>query len=84
MGLRRQLPTDGDVDVPDHLRSETRAELDAGGAIEAEHGDVSDTGSGGERQVQPDVVALGRRVIAEDRALLDRLAAYDRSDDPGR
>ena len=84
MGLRRQLPTDGDMDVPDHLRSETRAEPDAGGVIEAEPGDVSDTGSGGERQVRPDLVALGREGIAEDRALLDRLAPYDRGDDPGR
>ncbi len=84
MEPRRQLPTDGDVDAPDRLRSETHAKPDAGGAIEAEHGDVSETGSGGERQVRPDVVALGRAVITQDRRLLDRLAAYDRGDDPER
>ncbi len=84
MALRRQPPADNDVDTPDHLRSETCAEPDAGGAIEAEHGNVSEAGSGGERQVRPDVVALGREVIAQDRHLLDRLAAYDRGDEPGR
>ena len=70
--------------VPDRLRSDARREPDAAGAIEAEHGNASETGSGRERQVRPDVVALGQQVIAQDRHLLDRLAAYDRGDDPGR
>ena len=84
MAPRRQLPTDSDVDAPNRLQSETRAEPDAAGAIGAEHGNASETGSGRERQVRPDVVALGREVIAQDRHLLDRLAAYDRGDEPGR
>jgi len=84
MAPRRQLPTDGNVDAPNRLQSETRAEPDAAEAFEAEHGSAIETGSGRERHVRPDVVALGRQVIAQDRRLLDRLAAYDRGDDPGR
>lgn len=38
----------------------------------------------GERErVRVDVLAIGRRVIAEDRALLQRLADYDRGNDAG-
>lgn len=34
----------------------------------------------GQPRVRPDVLAVGRQVIAEDRNLLERLAAYDRGE----
>jgi hypothetical protein len=34
----------------------------------------------GQPRVRPEVLAAGRKVIAEDRALLERLAAYDRGE----
>ena len=38
----------------------------------------------GQPRVSEDVLAIGRQVIAEDRRLLERLAAYDRGQDAGR
>jgi hypothetical protein len=34
--------------------------------------------------VRPEMIAVGRQVIAERRKLLERLAAYDRGEDAGR
>jgi hypothetical protein len=34
--------------------------------------------------VRPEMIEIGRQVIAKRRRLLERLAAYDRGDDPGR
>jgi len=38
----------------------------------------------GQPRVREDVLAIGRQVLAEDRRLLERLAAYDRGQDAGR
>ena len=38
----------------------------------------------GQPRVREDVLEIGRQVIAEDRRLLERLAAYDRGQDAGR
>jgi hypothetical protein len=34
--------------------------------------------------VRPEMIEIGRQVIAKRQRLLERLAAYDRGDDPGR
>lgn len=33
--------------------------------------------------IRPEILAVGRSVIAEDRGLLERLAAFDRGETPG-
>lgn len=33
--------------------------------------------------IRPEMIEIGKQVIAERRRLLERLAAYDRGDDPG-
>jgi hypothetical protein len=33
--------------------------------------------------VRPEIIEIGRQVIARRRRLLERLAAYDRGEDPG-
>jgi len=54
------------------------------GQIPQQGGEASvDLPTIGQPRVREDALAIGRQVIAEDRRLLERLAAYDRGQDSG-
>ena len=86
MALRRDDRVDDDAEPRPAAEVEPVAARVAGGEdADAAPTTGRATGSqGGGGRVRPEVLALGRRIIASRRDLLDRLAAYDRGETAGR
>ena len=47
-----------------------------------QHGKQPASGKPSVRNVRPEIAALSRRIVAEDREALEILAAYDRGEEP--